>query len=154
MSSPSACEYWKSPVQPHGECTIIAALHEGGEPLVRGARVFLHAASRTCYGAWPLGRRVCGHPGLVHGGMSALVLDEMFGQAYWAWYAKERGPGFTANLNVDYKAPAPASEWLCCTVTVESVEGRKVRLAATLSDAPEGKVYAAATCLFIVARKD
>ena len=156
MTHPTAAEYWKSPVQPHGECTVIALLHEGPEPAVRGAKVYLHAPSRTCYGAWPLGRRVCGHPGIVHGGVSALILDEMFGQAYWAWFAAERGPGFTANLNIDYKAPAPASSWLCATVRVTGEEGRKVRLEATLSDAPDGQgtVFAAATCLFVVARKE
>ena len=156
MSSPAAAQYWQSPVQPHGECTVIAYLHEGAEPAVHGARVFVHAPSRTVYGAWPMGRRVCGHPGIVHGGVSALILDEMFGQAYWAAFASERGPGFTANLSVDYKAPAPAGRWLCCTVAVVSEEGRKVRLAATLSDEPDagGAVYATATCLFSVARKD
>jgi acyl-coenzyme A thioesterase PaaI-like protein len=142
-------------VQPHGECTVIALLHEGPEPAVRGARVFVDAAARAVHGVWPVGRRVCGHPGIVHGGVSALILDEMFGQAYWAFYAQERGPGFTASLTVDYKAPAPASSWLLCSVTVVSEEGRKVRLAATLADgAPGGTVFATASCLFIVARKD
>ena len=156
MSSPAAAQYWRAPVQPHGECTVIAYLHEGPQPAVRGARVFMHADSRNAYGVWPLGERVCGHPGLVHGGVSALVLDEMFGQAYYCFFAAERGPGFTANLNIDYKAPAPAAAWLCATVTVVSVEGRKVRLAATLSEEPDGAgtVFAAATCLFVVARKD
>lgn len=80
-------------------------------------------------------------------------------QAYWAWWAPERGPGFTANLNVDYKAPVPAQSWLCITVDVLSEEGRKVRLAATVADAPlldcgdEATVFATATCLFIVAAK-
>jgi len=31
MSSPTAAQYWQSPVQPHGECTVIALLHEGPE---------------------------------------------------------------------------------------------------------------------------
>ncbi len=155
LTQPAAHRYWESPVQPHGSCTVIALLHEGPEPAVRGARVFLHAASRTVFGVWPMGRRTCGHPGIVHGGVSALLLDEMFGQAYWAWFAAERGPGFTANLNIDYKSPAPAGTWLCTTVSVVAEEGRKVRLEATLADAPEGGVtYATATCLFIVARKD
>ncbi len=157
VTAPPAHRYWESPVQPHGECTVIALLHEGAEPAVAGARVFLEESTRTVYGVWPLGRRVCGHPGIVHGGVSALLLDEMFGQAYWAWFAPVRGPGYTANLNIDYKAPAPAGRWLCATVRVLSEEGRKVRLEATLADAPEGEggaVFATATCLFVVARKE
>ncbi len=86
-----------------------------------------------------------------------LLLLPRLSQAYWAWYANERGPGFTANLNVDYKAPVPAASWLCITVDLLSEEGRKIRLAATVSDAPGEEartVYATATCLFIVAAKD
>ena len=79
-------------------------------------------------------------------------------QAYWAWMAPTRGGGFTANLNVDYKAPLPARSWVCITVDLVAVDGRKVRLAATVTDRlpddPDATVYAAATCLFIVAAKD
>lgn len=162
VTQPAAHNYWAdtSSPQPHGPCTVIALLHEGtlGSRAVRppGGRVFLEPATRTVYGVWPLGARVCGHPGLVHGGVTALLLDEMFGQAYWAFTFGERGPGFTANLNVDYKAPVPAGSWLCITVRETGVEGRKVRLAATVADGPssDAKVYAAASCLFVVARKD
>ena len=95
-----------------------------------------------------------------------------------------RRRSFTANLNVDYKAvrnhaasagaalalarcrrrlnacsppqPAPASSYMCTTVDLVSEEGRKVRLSATMSERPggQGLVYATATCLFIVAKKD
>jgi acyl-CoA thioesterase FadM len=79
-------------------------------------------------------------------------------QAYWAWLAPTRGGGFTANLNVDYKAPLPARSWVCVMVDVVGIEGRKVRLSATLSDRPHDEdgatVFATATCLFIVAAKD
>lgn len=38
------------------------------------------------------------------------------------------GPAFTARLEVDYKAPIPASADVVCSARVESVEGRKVSL--------------------------
>lgn len=146
-------------VQVHGEDTVISLLHDGGEEpaLATTARVYIDAAARRVFTVWPLGRRVCGHPGIVHGGVTALILDESFGQSYWAWFATERGPGFTANLTVDYKSPMPALSWVCATIDVVSVEGRKVRLSATMSDRPGGiggTVYATASCLFIVAAKD
>jgi len=151
---------WKSDEpQVHGEDTVISLLHDGGEEpaLTNTARVFLDAAKQRVYTVWPLGRRVCGHPGIVHGGVTALILDESFGQAYWAWCAKERGPGFTANLTVDYKSPLSALTWVCTTIDMVSVEGRKVRLSATVSDRPGGvggTIFATASCLFIVAAKE
>ena len=42
--------------------------------------------------------------GITHGGVSALAIDEMAGQAYVAFFWKERGPGFTARLELNYKA--------------------------------------------------
>lgn len=36
------------------------------------------------------------------------------------------GPAFTARLEVDYKAPIPASADVVCTARLEKVEGRKV----------------------------
>jgi len=52
--------------------------------------------------------------------------------------------------------PAPANSYLCTTVELESVDGRKVRFRATVSERPngEGHLYATASCLFIVAKKD
>ena len=143
----------------HGEDTVISLLHDGGEEpaLQATARVFLDATKKRVYTVWPLGRRVCGHPGIVHGGVTALLLDESFGQAYWAWVASERGPGFTANLSIDYKAPTPSLTWICATIDLVSVEGRKVKLSATVSDRPGGEggtIFASASCLFIVAAKE
>jgi acyl-coenzyme A thioesterase PaaI-like protein len=42
--------------------------------------VFVEKDKQRVYGAWCLGDRVCGHPGIVHGGVTALLLDEMMGQ--------------------------------------------------------------------------
>jgi predicted thioesterase len=57
---------------------------------------------------------------------------------------------------VDYKAPVPSGSWICVTVDLVSVEGRKVRLAArvTSSHEEDATLFASATCLFIVAAKD
>merc|ERR1712137_621896 len=54
-----------------------------------------------------LGDQLNGHPGLIHGGFSAALLDELLG-----WNAYLEGQQhikltsiFTANLNVDYRRP-------------------------------------------------
>jgi acyl-coenzyme A thioesterase PaaI-like protein len=160
LTCPSWLRYWEGTdgqAQVHGSDSVIALLHgESAEPALRGATFFLEHETRMVHALWPLGRRVCGHPGIVHGGVTALLLDEAFGQAYWTFVWPTRGKGFTANLTVDYKAPVPAGEWISTSVELLSVEGRKVRLQATVSQRPRGQgtLYATASCLFIVARKE
>jgi hypothetical protein len=59
----------------------------------------------------------------------AAVIDESTGGLVFELKkAGELGPGpaFTARLEVDYKAPIPASADVVCSARVESVEGRKV----------------------------
>lgn len=77
-------------------------------------------ASETLYGLLPLGVRVAGHPGITHGGVSAFVCDEMGGQAYVAFFQKTRGPGFTARLELNYRAPLPAGTFVLATVRTEA----------------------------------
>ena len=88
--------------------------------------------------------------------VTGLTTPTLHDQAYWSYVFPTHGPGFTANLTVDYKAPVPAGSWIATSVELLSLEGRKVRLAASVSERPrgEGKLYASATCLFIVARKE
>lgn len=60
-------------------------------------------------------RDVCGYPRIVHGGLTAAILDETFGFLLFA--LKHHGqlpfwqPAFTAHLEVDYKSVRPG----CCS---------------------------------------
>ena len=61
-----------------------------------------------------------------------------------AWCLQEHkqlpfwGPAYTAHLEVDYKAKINAGSTILCTCSVESMEGRKVWMQATISDGPTG----------------
>ena len=46
--------------QVHGNDSVMGYMHEGTEPALRCARVLLEPASRTTYGLFHLGTRVCG----------------------------------------------------------------------------------------------
>lgn len=52
-------------------------------------------------------RNVCGFPKIVHGGLTAAIIDESFGFLWLSLRANKqlpfRGPAFTAHLEVDYK---------------------------------------------------
>ncbi|KAH8662921.1 Adenylylsulfate kinase-domain-containing protein [Tricladium varicosporioides] len=70
-----------------------------------------------------LGSDLCGHPGLVHGGMLATLLDE--GLARCCFAALPNKVGMTANLNINYRAPAPAGAFVVLRAKTTKVEGRK-----------------------------
>eukprot|EP00887_Chlorella_sp_A99_P004170 scaffold23.g4170.t1 len=100
-----------------------------------------------------LGREVCGFPKIVHGGLTAAIIDESFGGLLFA--LKEQGafpfwgPAYTVHLEVGYKHKIQAGRTVLCTTEVESVEGRKLWMKATVSDGPNGIVYATARALFV-----
>lgn len=71
-----------------------------------------------------LGTDICGHPGIIHGGLLATLLDE--GLARCCFAALPSGVGVTANLNVDYRAPAPADGFYVLRAETRRVQGRKV----------------------------
>lgn len=52
-------------------------------------------------------------------------------------------------LEVSYKAKISAGRTVLCTTEVESAEGRKLWMRATVSDGPDGQVYATARALFV-----
>ena len=101
------------------------------------------------------GDLICGHPGIIHGGFTAAILDEMLGWASFAERDKVFGEGsgaliFTANLSVNYRKPMPAYRSYIIDVKVTRVVRRKkVYLTATWKDS-EGNLYADATSLYII----
>lgn len=99
-----------------------------------------------------IGGRMCGHRGIVHGGATAAICDELFG-----WTAHHCGPDqptqiYTANLNVNYKAPLVAGTTFLVSTTLKRVEGRKLFLETRVESLDGETVFATATALFIIAR--
>lgn len=70
-----------------------------------------------------VGEDLCGHPGIVHGGFLATMLDE--GLARCCFGALPHNIAVTANLNVDYRKPTPAGSFLVLRATTTKVDGRK-----------------------------
>jgi 3'-phosphoadenosine 5'-phosphosulfate synthase len=102
-----------------------------------------------------LGADVCGHPGLVHGGLLATLLDE--GLARCCFAALPNKIGMTANLNINYRAPAPAGAYVVLKATTTKVEGRKAwvegRIETLVGEGESPIVLAEATALFIEPRQ-
>lgn len=70
-----------------------------------------------------LGDQLCGHPGLVHGGLLATLLDE--GLARCCFPALPHRVAVTASLSVQYRRPARAGQYYVLRAVTERVEGRK-----------------------------
>ncbi|KAI9312994.1 HotDog domain-containing protein [Zopfochytrium polystomum] len=72
---------------------------------------------------------MCGHAGIVHGGLIGALFDDFFGTLFLL-NAGGRYSGFTANLTIDYRTPLPASTTVAIVVWLDGVQGRKVYLRA------------------------
>lgn len=70
-----------------------------------------------------LGQALCGHPGIVHGGLLATMLDE--GLARACFPALPNKIGVTASLKIDYRVPCPAGSYVVLKAQTQKVEGRK-----------------------------
>ncbi|HUR15149.1 MAG TPA: PaaI family thioesterase [Mycobacteriales bacterium] len=94
-------------------------------------------------GAFRLGKRYEGAPGLAHGGVLCLVLDHVLGEAALA----QRVGGMTVGLDVRFLAPTRLESDLEVVARVDRVDGRKVHLVGAITH--DGKPTATATAVFV-----
>lgn len=99
-----------------------------------------------------VGTDLCGHVGIVHGGYLATMLDE--GLARCCFPALPHNIGMTAKLEVNYKAPAKANQYLVLKGTTTKVEGRKAWVEGHIETLPtaegeEPEVLVTASALYI-----
>jgi uncharacterized protein (TIGR00369 family) len=90
-----------------------------------------------------------GHPGFLHGGIIATLLDETMSKA-----VRARGlTAMTRHLEIDYKRPVPSCVPIRMEGRVVRDEGRKHWVEATIFDS-EGHGLALGKGLFIEVRPD
>jgi acyl-coenzyme A thioesterase PaaI-like protein len=90
-----------------------------------------HDGEGRCHSEFVLGCAYEGPPGLVHGGVSALVLDHMLGEAASDGLSKAR---FTGTISVKYLRGTPLGP-LRSDAWIDRSEGVKVFARGTISDA-------------------
>lgn len=97
-------------------------------------------------GTCTLGLVFEGPPMYAHGGVSALLLDQILGHATSA----SGHPGMTVNLVTRYRAPVPLQTPLRLTAQVSGVDGRKVTAQGSIATAAEpDKALVEATGTFV-----
>jgi acyl-coenzyme A thioesterase PaaI-like protein len=94
-------------------------------------------------GTATFGASHAGPPGMVHGGVIALLFDEVLGCANMCAGVG----GFTGTLTVRYERPTPLHAGLELESHIETVEGRKITTKGTITH--DGQVTARAEGLFI-----
>lgn len=90
-----------------------------------------HEGGGRCWSEFVLGSAYEGPPKLVHGGVSALVLDHMLGEAASEGLSKAR---FTGTITVKYLRGTPLGR-LRSEAWIDRREGVKVFARGTISDA-------------------
>ena len=101
-----------------------------------------------------LGTDLCGHPGIIHGGLLATLLDE--GLARACMPALPNQICVTANLNINYRSPCPENSYIALKAETTKLEGRKAWVTGWIELLDEeggtGTKIAEAEALFIEPR--
>ncbi|RHW28559.1 PaaI family thioesterase [Nocardioides immobilis] len=103
-----------------------------------------HEPDGRVWARFRLGAGYEGPPSLVHGGVSALILDHVLGEAVHAsghW-------GMTGTLTLRYRRPTPLNRPLRADARIDRVEGRKVYADGSISD--ERGITVEASGIFIL----
>ncbi|OBZ82935.1 Uncharacterized protein C26H8.11c [Choanephora cucurbitarum] len=131
--------------------SLTATTLRGQNMIARRPVKFFNQDKTVCVMALHFGTHLCGHDGIIHGGLAATILDEML--AYVTIPSLPGHTGFTANLNVDYRRPILSDQWVIVRGELERLEGRKAWGKAhieTIDDVPV--VLTEATALYISPR--
>jgi len=115
----------------------------GTENPIAPPLVLHQLADGSVIGRLVLGLPYQGPPGLVHGGISALLLDHTLGLAN----SRAGTPGVTADLRLRYLRPVPLFSELTITARRLSAEGRKLFAEGAIS--VDGEVCVQAEGLWI-----
>jgi acyl-coenzyme A thioesterase PaaI-like protein len=120
IDDPEVGERWYNPV------------YGPGNPLAPPLEVIVSAQGRVS-GRVTLGKPYEGPPGLLHGGVTATLLDHALARA-----ARSAGHGgLTASLTVRYRRPVPLGVPLLLDGRLEGVDGRRATAHATLAAAAD-----------------
>lgn len=130
---------------------LTAGTLAGPDKIVVAPYFFSEDGGKSLVSVFYLGADLTGHPGIVHGGMLATLLDE--GLARCCFPALPNKVGVTANLNINYRRPAPAGTFFVLRATTTKVEGRKAyvegHIETLAEDGRESVVLVEASALFV-----
>ncbi|GIF22835.1 hypothetical protein BJ973_000807 [Actinoplanes tereljensis] len=111
----------------------------------------IEVVAGVAIGRCTLGLAFEGPPRFAHGGVSAMLLDQILGHAVVA----SGNPGMTVRLDMVYRAPVPLCTPLRLTAEVQQVDGRRVTATGTIAtEAEPDTVLVSASGTFMGLRAD
>lgn len=117
---------------------------------IKRYEVYKHRHNEEIFCVIDFGESLVGWPDIVHGGISALLIDNSFG---WLLFAYHKPMSVTANLNLNYRSPVRSNSTSILRVKIDHVDGRKLHMTGTLEEAGTGRMQVEAKSLFIIATK-
>jgi acyl-coenzyme A thioesterase PaaI-like protein len=88
-----------------------------------------------------------GAPGLAHGGVLSMAIDEVLG--YLAWLVRK--PIVTAHLETDFRVPVAVGDTLHITASIDGQRGRRLLVSAVAClGSPDGLEAVRARATFVV----
>lgn len=151
MALPPDCALPQRPDDAPPPGTVLSSHYQScmgcGSEHPTGLRMHVVAgAGLTVDGRFTVGEHHQGAPGLAHGGLVALAMDEVLGGLGWLL----RTPMVTGRLQVEYLRPVPVGTTLALHAEVDGVDGRRIFSHATARvDEPEGVLLARAFAVFV-----
>tara|TARA_B110000046_G_scaffold185311_1_gene226498 strand:+ start:3145 stop:3600 length:456 start_codon:yes stop_codon:yes gene_type:complete len=104
-----------------------------------------------------LGEGLSGHPGVLHGGATALLMDDTMGVLAGITGSAKRGElarcGMTASLEVQYKKPCYTGRTLELHAVYDRIEGRKHFLTCEMREC-DGPVVATGRSLYLFPKEE
>ncbi len=96
-----------------------------------------------------LGSGMNGHLHTAHGGLAAVLLDEVMGLAA-SIHKTPKKSIFTAYMHVNYRKPLPTPNMICLRSRIEKrSEGRKIFVRGSVEDGSTGVVFVDSDALFL-----
>jgi acyl-coenzyme A thioesterase PaaI-like protein len=128
------------------------AIHDtlSGKDMVEQYEWYINKETEELLAVTTVGKSLNGYPGVVHGGILGLLIDNSFGILF---LNLNKPLSVTANLSINYRAPTYASTQVVLYAKIDRVEGRKMFMTALVWEARSGKVLVDATTLFIAIKK-
>ena len=87
----------------------------------------------------------CGHPGILHGGITCILFDEVMFYAIFKLGINV----VTTNMEVDYESPALQDSILVCEAFIDKREGKNINVVATIVDKDTNKLIATSKGTYI-----
>jgi len=128
------------------------AIHEtlAGKGKIEQYEWYINKQTEELLAVVTIGKSLNGYPGVVHGGILGLLIDDSFGMLF---LNMDKPLSVTANLSINYRSPTYASTQVVLYAKIDRIEGRKMYMTAAVLDAASGKLLVDATTLFVAIKK-